>query len=406
MAGVNSERVVIAGAGLAAVQTAAQLREAGWDGEIDLLGAEPHRPYDRPPLSKGLLDGTAAQAWLDTDLDALGVRLRTGVTATGLRTADRLLDTDAGPVGYRHLVLATGALARRLPGTDGAPGTHVLRTLDDARALRAELVPGARLVVVGAGWIGAEVTTAARAAGCEVTVLEAADGPLPGALPPEAAAPMRHWYAEAGARLVTGAAVAAVREGVVELADGRAEPADAVLVGVGSRPATDWLAGTGVALAPDGSVLADDRLRTAAPEVWAVGDCASFPSARYRRRLLVQHWDNALRAPATVAAGIVGGAGDVPPYDPVPYFWSDQFGRTVQWVGLPDPADSLVRRGDPAAGGGWTMCWAGPDGALTAVLAVDRPRDLSQGRRLVERGTPVELDRAADPSVPLKNAAR
>ncbi|WP_312871401.1 NAD(P)/FAD-dependent oxidoreductase [Streptomyces lonarensis] len=401
---MNSERVVIVGAGLAGAHTASHLRQAGWQGEIDLLGAEPHRPYDRPPLSKELLSGEAADAWLETDLDALDVRLRTGVAATGLDPAARLLATDAGPVGWDHLVIATGAAPRTLPGAAHTPGVHLLRTLDDALSLRAALVPGARLVVVGAGWIGAEVTSTARAAGCEVVVVEAAGAPLPGVLPAEAAESMRRWYREAGARLLTGSPVTEVRPDGVRLADGGREPADAVLVAVGSRPDTGWLEGSGLPLADDGSILADARLRAGAPGVYAVGDCASFPSARYGRRLLVQHWDNALQGPATVAAAIAGG--EPAPYDPVPYFWSRQFGRMVQSVGLHAPGDQLLRRGSPEDEDGWTLCWTGPDGALTAVLAVDRPRDLAQGRRLVERRAAVDPAALRDPAVPLKRAAR
>ncbi|WP_422070686.1 NAD(P)/FAD-dependent oxidoreductase [Streptomyces hoynatensis] len=407
------ERALIVGAGLAGVQTAAELRAQGWDGRVTLLGAEPHPPYDRPPLSKELLAGEPAEGaerggahLLDVDYAALGVELLLGRTATGLDTAGRRLDTDGGPLPYDHLVLATGAEAVRLPGTGRTPGVHVLRTLDDARALRAVLAARGSLVVIGAGWIGAEVATAAAAAGCRVTVVEAAPRPLPGALPAEVTEPMRRWYAEAGVELRLGLRVTAVGTGRVELADGTALAADAVLAGVGSRPATGWLAGSGIALGADGSVRADERLRASAPGVYAVGDCASYPSARYGVRLLIHHWDNALGGPRTVAAGI---RGERAVHDPVPYFWSEQFGRYVQFLGRRGPADRLVWRGDPEApeaeGPGWTACWLGPGGELTALLAVDRPRDLAQGRRLAERGTPLDEARVADPAVPLRAAA-
>ncbi|WP_129839337.1 FAD-dependent oxidoreductase [Streptomyces sp. RFCAC02] len=397
--------VVIAGAGLAGVHTAAQLREQGWQDAITLLGAEDHAPYDRPPLSKAVLLGTATPAdlGLGVDLDALGVTHLPGRTATALRPGDRVLDTDAGPLPYDHLVIATGAMAVTLPGTGGTPGTHVLRTLDDARRLRPVLESRGSVVAVGAGWIGAEAATAAAAAGSPVTVVEAAPHVLAGALPPAVTEPMRAWYAEAGATLLTGRAVTGVRAGEVELADGTVIGADAVLVGIGSRPATGWLAGSGVPLAADGSVAADAALRAGPPGVWAVGDCASFPSARYGRRLLVHHWDNALTGPRTVAAGILGRAAA---HDPVPYFWSEQFGRYVQYAGRHGDGDVLLRRGDPDGGDrAWSALWLRPDGTPTAVLAVDRPRDLAQGRRLVERGTPLDPDRAADPATPLKAAA-
>ncbi|MGW7028640.1 NAD(P)/FAD-dependent oxidoreductase [Streptomyces xanthophaeus] len=393
--------VVIVGAGMAGVQTAVALREQGFTGPVTLLGAEPHQPYDRPPLSKAVLLGKAEDSAFDVDFEGLGIELRLGTEVTGLRAADRELDTEAGPVPYGVLVLATGAQPLTLPGTEGVPGVHLLRTLDDAARLRPVLAAAPRTVVVGAGWIGAEFATAAREAGCEVTVVEAADRVLAGALPPEVAEPMAHWYAEAGAELITGAKVAGIEDGRVRLADGRSLEAGAVVVGIGARPATGWLAGSGVERGPDGSVTADAHLRTSLPGVYAVGDCASFPSARYGARLLVHHWDNALKGPRAVAANILAGE-PATVYDPVPYFWSEQFGRFVQYAGHHAGADALLWRGDPA-GATWSVCWL-RDGALAAVLAVGRPRDLAQGRKLIESGVPVDPARVADPAVPLKSA--
>ncbi|MFD0020856.1 NAD(P)/FAD-dependent oxidoreductase [Streptomyces sp. NPDC058382] len=399
--------VVVAGAGMAGVQTAVALREQGFTGAVTLIGAEPHQPYDRPPLSKAVLLGKAEESAFDIDFEALGIELRLGCEVTGVRGGDHELDTSEGPVPYDALVIATGAEPVVLPGSEGVPGVHLLRTLDDAARLRPVLEARHAVVVVGAGWIGAEFATAARAAGCEVTVVEAADRPLAGALPAEVAAPMAAWYAESGAELLTGARVARIESGRVVLADGRTVPADAVVVGIGARPATGWLAGSGVALGPDGSVTADTALRTSLPDVYAVGDCASFPSARYGARLLVHHWDNALQGPRTAAAHIIGSAGGggarPPAYDPVPYFWSEQFGRFVQYAGHHAGADTLLRRGDPA-GPAWSVCWL-RDGALVAVLAVGRPRDLIQGRKLIEAGTRLDPGRVADASVPLKSAA-
>ncbi|MCC0098617.1 FAD-dependent oxidoreductase [Streptomyces flavotricini] len=393
--------VVIVGAGMAGVQTAVALREQGWRGPITLLGAEPHQPYDRPPLSKAVLLGKAEDSAFDVDFEGLGVVLRLGVEVTGLRAAERELDTEAGPVPYDVLVLATGAEPLTLPGAEGVPGVHLLRTLDDAARLRPVLARTPSTVVVGAGWIGAEFATAAREVGCAVTVVEAADRVLAGALPAEVAAPMAHWYEEAGAALLTGAKVASVRSGRVLLADGRELPAGAVVVGIGARPATRWLADSGVELGPEGAVTADEYLRTTVPGVYAVGDCASFPSARYGARLLVHHWDNALQGPRVVAANILAGSA-MQVYDPVPYFWSEQFGRFVQYAGHHAGADELVWRGNPADAG-WSVCWL-RDGALAAVLAVGRPRDLAQGRKLIEAGTPVDPAKIADSALPLKSA--
>ncbi|MDD9381707.1 FAD-dependent oxidoreductase [Streptomyces sp. ZAF1911] len=395
--------VVIVGAGMAGVQTAVALREQGWTGPVTLLGAEPHQPYDRPPLSKAVLLGKAEDSAFDVDFEELGIELRLGVEVTGLRPADREVDTEAGPVPYEVLVLATGALPLTLPGAEGVPGVHLLRTLDDAARLRPVLAAGSAVVVVGAGWIGAEFATAAREAGCAVTVVEAADRVLAGALPAEVAEPMGRWYAEAGAELLTGARVASVEQGRVLLADGRTLPAGAVVVGIGARPATGWLAGSGVELGPDGAVTADERLRTSVPGVYAVGDCASFPSGRYGSRLLVHHWDNALQGPRVVAADIVAGGSGEQVYDPVPYFWSEQFGRFVQYAGHHADADAMLWRGDPADDT-WSVCWL-RGGRLAAVLAVGRPRDLAQGRRLIESGTPVDPAKVADPGTALKSTA-
>ncbi|MGW7367660.1 NAD(P)/FAD-dependent oxidoreductase [Streptomyces sp. NPDC054841] len=406
----QSRRVVIVGAGMAGVQTAVALREQGFTGAVTLIGAEPHQPYDRPPLSKAVLLGKAEGSALDVDFEALSVDLQLGREVSGLRPGAHELDTPAGPVPYDVLVIATGAEPITLPGTEGVPGVHLLRTLDDAERLRPVLERQHDIVVVGAGWIGAEFTTAAREAGCAVTVVEAADRPLPGALPAEVAAPMADWYAQSGAELLTDARVAAVEPGIVVLADGRRLPADAVVVGIGARPATGWLADSGIALGADGSITADERLRTSLPDVYAVGDCASFPSGRYGERLLVHHWDNALQGPRTVAANVIGNVigsdtGERPQtYDPVPYFWSEQFGRFVQYAGHHAGAGTLVWRGDPAEAS-WSVLWL-RDGVLVAVLAVGRPRDLAQGRRLIEAGARLDPERAADASVPLKAAAR
>ncbi|MGF0172197.1 NAD(P)/FAD-dependent oxidoreductase [Streptomyces sp. Marseille-Q5077] len=395
-----ARRVVVAGAGMAGVQTAVALREQGFTGTVTLIGAEPHQPYDRPPLSKAVLLGKAEGSAFDVDFEALGVELQLGREVLGVRPAEHQLDTEAGPVPYDVLVLATGAEPIRLPGAEGVPGVHLLRTLDDAERLRPVLARQHDLVVVGAGWIGAEFATAAREAGCAVTVVEAADRPLAGALPAEVTTPMASWYQDSGTALRTHARVERVEPGEVILDDGSRVPAGAVVVGIGARPATAWLADSGIELGAHGDVVADERLRTSVPDVYAVGDCASFPSGRYGERLLVHHWDNALQGPRTVAANILGESSAI--YDPVPYFWSEQFGRFVQYAGHHAAADTLLWRGDPT-GPAWTVCWLRGD-RLVALLAVGRPRDLAQGRRLIEAGTPVDAELLRDPGRPMKAA--
>ncbi|HEX6468050.1 MAG TPA: FAD-dependent oxidoreductase [Streptosporangiaceae bacterium] len=419
-------QVVIAGAGLAGARAAEALRAAGYEGELTIVGAEPHPPYDRPPLSKAVLKGEADDTVLGVDLAALRCRALLGHRATALRLAadaGGVVETTAGELPFDGLVIATGAAPVALPGA----AARLLRTIDDARALRAALRPGRRLAIVGAGWIGAEVATAAAAAGCRVTVVEAAGAPLSAALGAEVGALTAPWYAEAGVELVTGRAVAAVEADGLALTGGGRIEADEVLVCVGVRPETGWLAGSGLAL--DRGVAVDGALRAALadpggggapgrgrpgvprPEVVAAGDCAAWWSARYRRRLRVEHWDTALNSPDVAAATLVGRPAV---YDPVPYFWSEQFGRMVQYAGShrsagegaerdgEDGAERLVMRGDPA-GRKWAACWLSGD-RLDAILTVDQPRDLVQARRIMKADGRIDPKLLANPEVPVRNA--
>ena len=420
-------QVVIAGGGLAGLRTVEELRGRGFSGPITMIAAEGRPPYDRPPLSKQALasgdlsgevlagepDAAAISAELDTtlraDFTALRVALRLGEPATGLALASApssgglsgLVRTARGEYPFDRLVLATGAEPVALPGRGRQ---RFLRTHEDALELRARLTPGTRLVIVGAGWIGAELATAAAARGCRVTVLEAGPAPLAGAIGADVGARTAPWYAAAGVELRTSQAVESVQDGGLALAAGGWLPADEVVTAVGVRPAVAWLAGSGVQL--DNGVAADEGLRTSAPGVFAAGDCASFLSLRYARRLRFEHWDVALNAPAVVAANILGGQ-DV--YDPVPYSWSEQFGRMMQYAGYHGDGSQLVWRGSPDAGAGpgtggpWTACWLS-GGRLVAVLAVDRPRDVTQGRRVIASGAPVDVGLLTDPAVPLRNA--
>ena len=458
-------QVVIAGGGLAGLRTVEELRARDFGGPITMIAAENRPPYDRPPLSKQALseqalsertlpeqsppaqpasgeflvgealpgevlagepDAAEISAELDTtlraDFTALDVDLRLGEPATGLELAGPggslrsggsggasvsggsggasasggLVRTARGAYPFDRLVVATGAEPVVLPG----PGRQrFLRTHEDAVELRARLRPGVRLVIVGAGWIGAELATAAAARGCRVTVVEAGPAPLAGAVGAEVGAQTVPWYAAAGVELRTSQAVESVEDGGLALADGGWIPADEIVTAVGVRPAVAWLAGSGVRL--DNGVAADEHLRTSVPGVYAVGDCASFLSVRYGRRLRFEHWDIALQAPRVAAANVLG-ADEV--YDPVPYSWSEQFGRMMQYAGYHGAADRLVWRGPgPSSSGPWTVCWlSGP--RLVALLAVDRPRDLAQGRRVIASGTPVDASLLTDPAVPLKNA--
>jgi 3-phenylpropionate/trans-cinnamate dioxygenase ferredoxin reductase subunit len=388
------DRVVVVGAGLAGARSVQELRAQGFRGQVVLLGVEAHLPYDRPPLSKELLLGRAHDPVLDVPWPQLDVELRLATRATGLRPG--VVETDRAEVPYDGLVVATGARARLPPALQG-PQVHVLRTVDDARRLRAALRPGVRVVVVGAGWIGAEVATAAAAAGCACTVVEAASAPLAGALG-DVGAHTVPWYAAAGVELLLSRTVDAVEPGGVLLDAGDRLPAEVVVVGVGATPDTDWLDGTGLVL--DHGLAVDEHLATSQPAVVGAGDCTARWSPRFATRLRVEHWDEALHAPTAAVATLLGRP---TVHDPVPYFWSEQLGHRLQHVGHAAGADTVVHRGAPGAPEGWSVGWL-IGARLVALLAVDRPRDLAQARRRIADGAPVDRDRLADPAVPLKQA--
>ncbi|MGW5160182.1 NAD(P)/FAD-dependent oxidoreductase [Nonomuraea wenchangensis] len=383
------DHVVVVGAGLAGVRTVEALRGRGFGGRITLVGRERHRPYDRPPLTKSVLLGESDTTFVDADLAALRVAFRPGVSATVLRPG--AVETTEGELRYDGLVIATGADPVLLPG-DGPQ--HVLRTLDDAHELRAALVPGARVVVAGAGWVGAEVATAARRAGCAVTVVEAGPAPLAAAVGEEIGARTERWYDGIDLRL--GAMVHSVEEGGVELVGGEFVDAHVVVAGIGVRPAVQWLADADLDL--HNGVVVDEHLRASLPGTVAVGDCAAWWSRRFQDRLRVEHWDTALNAPEVAAASLLG---EDAVYDPVPYFWSEQFGHMVQYAGHHPAGERLLYRGGPE--GKWSAVWLRGDDTLAAVFAVDRPRDLVQGRRIIGAGSRLDAERLVDPDVPLRD---
>jgi 3-phenylpropionate/trans-cinnamate dioxygenase ferredoxin reductase subunit len=252
-------------------------------------------------------------------------------------------------------------------------------------------------VIVGAGWIGAEVATVAAQAGCAVTVVEARDAPL-NALPREVGRHAIPWYERLGIDLRLNTTACEVEADHVRTDDGQELAGDVVLVAIGAGPDTDWLDGSGLEV--DHGVLVDEHLATPMPGVVAVGDCVARWSPRYDTRLRVEHWDDALHGPTVAAATLLGTEAV---YDPVPYFWSDQLGHTIQWAGFARGADSVVRRGAPGDDDGWAFCWlAGP--RLVAMLTVDRPRDLVQGRRRIAEGAEPDPERLADLHVPVKSA--
>jgi NADPH-dependent 2,4-dienoyl-CoA reductase/sulfur reductase-like enzyme len=353
-----------------------------------MVTAETHIPYDRPPLSKGILLGAAERTTLEIDYAGLRVDVRTGVRATGLDVAGRILRTDVGDLGWDALVIATGADPIRLPGS----GEQVtLRTIDDALALRDRLAPGVRIVVIGSGWIGAEVATAAKARGCDVICLERDELPLARAFGNEVGKRILPWWDGIDLRLRTD--VQFVGDTGVQLAGSHSVDADLVVTGIGARPAVTWLAGSGLEL--DHGLVTDEWLR-AAPRIAAVGDAAAWLSRRYGCRLRVEHWDNAGQAPAiAVAALLADDVCGIEPYDPIPYFWSDQLGHKVQYVGRHELEHTVVWR--ERADGTWTCCWLDAQHRLAAALVTDLPRECAQAQALIARGSILDPELLADP---------
>jgi 3-phenylpropionate/trans-cinnamate dioxygenase ferredoxin reductase component len=390
---VALERIVVVGGGLAAARVCQQLRVEGFAGELVLLGAETHLPYDRPPLSKDVLVGKRDESALRFDPDALSIDLRLGVEATGLNAADHIVSTTDGDATYDKLVLATGATPIRLPG-DGEQLT--LRTLDDSLGLRERLQPDTRVVVIGASWIGAEVATAALSRGCQVACVEAGSAPCAQALGYDVAQSLLPWWRDVDVLLDTP--VEAVVPGGVLLRNGRELPADVVVTGVGVRPTTGWLADSGLEVKR--GVVVDEHLRTADHSIVAVGDVASRWSPRWQSHLHVEHWDEAVTAPTAAARTLLhdSSSDELAPHDPIPYFWSDQFGHKVQYVGHHTADDSVVWR-DPDDGTGRAVAWLSPEGRLNAVLAVDRPKELVQARRAITAGATPDPQRLADPAI-------
>lgn len=374
------ERIVIVGGGLAASRTCEQLRSRGYEGELVMLCAEPHPPYDRPPLSKAALLEEEHDSTFPTDYAQLSVDVRLGVAATGLVPDARTVQTTDGELSYDALVIATGASPIRLPG----PGRQfTVRTVEDAAQLRAELKPGQRVVLVGASWISAEVATAALRRGCSVTCIEAGPAPLSAALGADVGQRFLPWWSEVDLRLDTG--VAEVTETGVQLANGEQVDADVVVTGIGVRPAVDWLSGSGIAL--DTGVVVDEHLRTSLPGIYALGDVAVRWSPRWNTRIRVEHWDDAREAARTLAGVLLhdpSSQDPLPVHDPVPYFWSDQFGHKIQYVGHHSPEDTLVIRGDGTPQ--WAAAWVDAEGRLTAHLSIDAPRLMIDARMAIAAG--------------------
>jgi 3-phenylpropionate/trans-cinnamate dioxygenase ferredoxin reductase component len=398
------DTVVVVGASLAGWRAVEMLRAEGFHGQLTLLGAEQHLPYDRPPLSKQVLAGTwppEKAVLADTKRsDELRVHEVLGRAAVRLDADGRKVEVDNGSVLQADaIVLATGAAPRRLPGTDGLTqhdGLFTLRTLDDSVALRAAVTAteSARVIVIGAGFIGAEVASTCAAMGCRVTVLELMQIPLANVLGPMIGEHCASLHVAHGVDLRTGVTVTGVRKGsksdghdglAVELANGETLGADVVVVGIGVTPSVEWLEDSGVTL--ENGVVCDDRL-FAAEGIVAAGDVARWTWRHDggEELIRIEHWQVAAEAGGTAARSLLAGRGDAASFTPIPYFWSDQFGIRFQVLGSPG-GDDQVEIVDGSLAEGKFVALFGRAGRLRAAMAIGRPRLLMGFRPLLQNGS-------------------
>lgn len=380
-------KIVIVGAGQAAASLAARLRAKGHDGPVTLIGAEPVAPYQRPPLSKAYLLGQmgldrlvlrSPEWWVDQ-----GITLRLDETAQAIDPAARMVRTDRAQVAYDVLVMTTGAHARRLPAAMGGdlPGVQVIRNLADVNALVPQMQPGRRLIVIGGGYIGLEAAAVARKLDLTVTLIEAAPRILGRVAAAETADMIRELHLAHGVEIMEGTGISHItgtdRATGVVLNDGRELPADLIVTGIGVLPETGLAQTAGLVL--DNGIATDDLGRTSDPAIWAAGDCASFPWQGGRLRL--ESVGNAIDMAEAVADNILGADR---PYQPKPWFWSDQFDAKLQIAGLGAGHDRIVTRAGDGQHGG--SVWYYRQGRLIAVDALNDARAFMIGKRLIEAG--------------------
>ena len=384
----NSDGIVIVGGGLAAARTAEQLRRADYTGPIMIVSDEVHLPYDRPPLSKEVLrkevDDVALKPreWYDEN----DITLRLGSAATRLDTHEQTVTLDDGAVlGYDELVIATGLVPRRIPAFPDLEGIRVLRSFDESMALREHASAARRAVVIGAGFIGCEVAASMRGLGVDVVLIEPQPQPLAAVLGEQIGELVARLHRDEGVDVRLGVGVAEVRgEGHVDtvvLTDGTEVPADLVVVGIGSRPATQWLDGSGIEV--DNGVICDEAGRTSAPNVWALGDVASWrdPMGHQAR---VEHWSNVGEQARVVVPAMLGR--DTPSNVVVPYFWSDQYDVKIQCLGEPHATDIVHLVEDD---GRKFLAYYERDGVLVGVVGGGLPGKVMKVRAKIAAGTPI-----------------
>ena len=386
--------IVVVGASLAGMRAAEEIRHLGHTGDVVIIGDEIHPPYDRPPLSKQFLAGKwdveRIHHHTPEKLDAFGLELRLGSRATGLDTGDRTVHCDDGnQVGYDGLIITTGAKPRWLPGTEGMAGVRTLRTLDDSSGLARRPGPtraGARLVVIGAGFIGAEVAATCHGLGADVTVVEALTTPLAGVIGQQIGEVCADLHRDAGVALRLGVGVDKVVPSPdggapieVRLSDGTGLEADLVVVGIGVVPVVDWLEDSGLTLA--NGVMCSDGL-FAADRVVAAGDVARWTHVQMDEDIRVEHWTNAAEGGALAAHNLIAGSAAAESYTPVPFFWSDQYEAKIQVLGRPDPEDEVVVVDGSAEERKLVALYRRGD-RLSAALGISRARQLMAYRPLL-----------------------
>lgn len=403
-----TERVVMIGAGQAAIQCIETLRKKGFGGRIDLVGEEIHLPYQRPPLSKKYLAGELAADRLTLRhpnyFDEQRITRHLGCRAVSIdRSASKVTLDDGQTLEYDALVLATGSLPRKLglPGSDLA-GVHSLKDIADADRVRSEIHPGRRAVIIGGGYIGLETAATLRHLGMEVTVLEMADRVMNRVVAEPVSRYFEAEHAGHGTQLLLRCSVTALhgdasgRVCAVETAAGRIE-APLVIVGIGVI-ANDTLARS-AGLACENGIIVDEYCRTSDPVIYAIGDCSNHPSLRYGRRVRLESVDNAFEQGTTAALNILGQA---QPHDRVPWFWSDQYHHKLLIIGLSQGHDRVVLRGNPKDHA-FSCCYLKNDGELLAIDTVNQAKDQMAARKLIAARAKLDADRAADISIPLKD---
>jgi 3-phenylpropionate/trans-cinnamate dioxygenase ferredoxin reductase subunit len=403
-----SDTIVIAGAGHAAGQTVASLRQGGFQGRILLVGEEPYLPYQRPPLSKKYLAGELDVPRLLLRQEKFyaehGVEVLLNTRVTDLdRTARTVSLSDGSRVGFDHLVLATGSRVRKVPVPGGdLAGVHYLRTIDDVNRIREDFRAGAKLIIVGAGYIGLEVAAVAVTHGLGVTVVEMADQVLARVEAPPVAAFLTEVHRTAGVDIRCNAGLGRIEGGnrveAVTLADGTRLPADLVIIGVGVVPATELAEQAG--LPCDNGILVDEHCRTADPRILAVGDCTNHPNPLLGRRLRLESVPNAQEQAKTAALTILGRP---EPYAEIPWFWSDQYDLKLQIVGFSSRQQQAVVRGDPASRS--FAVFFLDQGRMTACYAINSPREFMLSKKMIAAGARPDPARLGDPAVPFKEIA-